>query len=322
MVSRSEAIVWSAVFMTEALTIVAGNVFSIVKFTGTGKLHRRSSYLLINLAAADTLVGACAVPMFVYFIGGQAQLWPVSLETPLTAYKAVDVISGLASILSLTLISLERLWATWWPLRHRLIRTREYVVGIMFVWFLAFAIIAIELLTRHIPLRFIFYSSVVILSICCVIVFVTNLAIWIQVGNRKISSHFRNATLQERRLTITLLIVTLISLCAWLPFTILNIVNQLQPVSVSLSLIYLTKLLHYGNSCANVFVYSLRIAEFKRAFTKMLCRDQSFISEKAVLLRTQVARLSKDTTALEMGILKSNRLKSKVKNLKGSLIAS
>lgn len=322
MVSRSEAIVWSAVFMTEALTIVAGNVFSIVKFTGTGKLHRRSSYLLINLAAADTLVGACAVPMFVYFIGGQAQLWPVSLETPLTAYKAVDVISGLASILSLTLISLERLWATWWPLRHRLIRTREYVVGIMFVWFLAFAIVVIELLTRHIPLRFIFYSSVVILSICCVIVFVTNLVIWIQVGNRKISSHFRNATLQERRLTITLLIVTLISLCAWLPFTILNIVNQLQPVSVSLSLIYLTKLLHYGNSCANVFVYSLRIAEFKRAFTKMLCRDQSFISEKAVLLRAQVARLSKDTTALEMGILKSNRLKSKVKNLKGSLIAS
>lgn len=320
MLSRSEAIVWSVVFITEALAIVAGNVFSIVKFAGTGKLHRRSSYLLINLAAADTLVGACAIPMFVYLIGGQAKLWPASLETPLAVYKAVDVISGLASILSLTLISLERLCATLWPLRHRVMRTQVYVLGIVLVWFIACVIIAIEFLTRHASLRFIFYSSVIILSLCCVIVFLANLVIWIQVNNRKMSSHFRNATLQERRLTITLLIVTLISLCAWLPFTVLNIVNQLHPVSVSLTLIYLTKLLHYGNSCANVFVYSLRIAEFRKAFEKILCCDQSAISEKAVMLRAQVARLSKDATSLEMGILKSTFLKNKARDSKAALL--
>lgn len=320
MLSNSEAIIWSVLFSTEALAIVAGNLFSIVKFAETGQLHRRSSYLLINLAVADILVGACAIPMLVYLIGGFGQLWPVNLGAPLSAYKALDVISGLASILSLTLVSLERLCATLWPLRHRVMKTRVYVIGIFLVWFVACVTTTVGLTMRDIvPLRFLFYGCVIILSLCCVTIFSTNLVIWIHVNNRQVSSHFRNAALQERRLTITLLIVTLISLSAWLPFMILNIVNQLHPLTISLTLIYFTKLLHYGNSCANVFVYSLRIAEFRKAFGKIFCCHQSAISENAVLL--QITRLSKDTSAIEMGILTSKLLnKYRARNSKGSLL--
>lgn len=310
MLSKSEAIVWSVLFSTEALAIVAGNLFSILKFADTGQLHRRSSYLLMNLAAADILVGACAIPIFVYLIGGLGQLWPANFGSPASAYKALDVISGLASILSLTLVSLERLCATLWPLGHRVMKTRFYVSGILFVWFIAIVTTAAGLLTSHTSpsLRFLFYSSVIILSVCCVTVLSTNLVIWFHVSNRQVSSHFRNAALQERRLTITLLIVTLISLSSWIPFTILNIVNQLHPFSVNLTLIYFTKLLHYGNSCANVFVYSLRITEFRKAFEKFFCCPQSAISDKAVFLQAQIARLSKDTTTMEMGILTSKFL--------------
>ena len=309
MLPKSEAIFWSVFFITEALGIVAGNIFSIFKFADTGQLHRRSSYLLINLAAADILVGACAIPMLVYFIGGSAQLWHSDLGAPASAYKAVDVMSGLASILSLTLVSLERLCATLWPLRHRVIKTRFYVLGIVLVWFVPCMITTAGLIVSHtLPsLKFLFYSSVIILSVCCVTILFANLVIWIQVNNRQVS-HFRNAALQERRLTVTLLIVTLISLSAWLPFTILNIVNQLHPFSVSLTLIYFTKLLHYGNSCANVFVYSLRIAEFRKAFERIFCCPQPSNSNKAVLLQAQIARLSEDTTATEMGILTSTFL--------------
>ena len=310
MLSKSEAIVWSVLFSTEALAIVAGNLFSILKFADTGQLHRRSSYLLINLAAADMLVGACAIPIFVYLIGGLGQLWPVNFGSPASAFKALDVISGLASILSLTLVSLERLFATLWPLRHRVMKTRFYASGIILVWLIAITTTAAGFIAGHTSpsLRFLFYCSVIILSLCCVTVLSTNLVIWIHVSNRQVSSHFRNAALQERRLTITLLIVTLISLSSWLPFTILNIVNQLHPFSVSLTLIYFTKLLHYGNSCANVFVYSLRITEFRKSFEKLFCCPESAISEKAVLLQAQIARLSKDITAMEMGILTSKFL--------------
>ena len=312
MLSKNEAIVWTVLFITEALAIVAGNLFSILKFAETGQLHRRSSYLLINLAAADTLVGACAIPMLVYFIGGQGQLWTANFGPAAEAYVAIDVIAGLGSILSLTLVSLERLAATMWPLRHRVLKPRAYTLGIALIWCVASVTTTAGVIMRHFSpsTKILFYSSVVILSVCCVTIFVTNLVIWFHLSKRKLLSHYRNAAYQERRLTITLLIVTLISLSAWLPFMILNVVNNFHPVSLSLTLIYSTKLLHYGNSCANVFVYSVRILEFRKALEKIFCYHVSTANQAAVLLQAQIARLSRDTTTLEMVNLTSKLLKN------------
>ena len=107
MFTRGEAIVWSILFIAEAFAIVAGNLFSIFKFAETGQLYRRSSYLLINLASADILVGACAIPMLVYLIGGQGHLWSANFEPAVEIYVAIDVISGLGSILSLWMSSLK-----------------------------------------------------------------------------------------------------------------------------------------------------------------------------------------------------------------------
>ena len=101
---KSEAVVWSVLFIIEAFVIVMGNLFSIVKFAGSGQHLKRSSYLLINLASADIVVGACAAPMFVYLIGGQGQLWSFSYKPGTDILTAMDVFSGLASILSLTLV--------------------------------------------------------------------------------------------------------------------------------------------------------------------------------------------------------------------------
>ena len=303
----SEAIVWTVLFTSEALAIVCGNLFSIVKFAETGQLHRRSSYLLINLAVADILVGACAIPMFVYLSGGQGQLWSINAGPVIEAFTAIDVLSGLGSILSLTLVSLERLSATLWPLRHRQLKTRVYKLGIVLVWLVACVTTATGTIMRYTSpsVKILFYISVVILSVSCVTIFVTNLIIWIHVSNRKLLSHNQNASTQERRLTITLLIVTLVSLSAWLPFTVINIVNNVYAFSLSATLIYSTKLLHYGNSCANVFVYSWSIVEFRKTLQEIICCQVSIFNDEAVLLQTRVALLSKDNTSLETGILTS-----------------
>ena len=306
MFTRGEAIVWSILFIAEALAIVAGNLFSIFKFAETGQLYRRSSYLLINLASADILVGACAIPMLVYLIGGQGHLWSANFEPAVEIYVAIDVISGLGSILSLTLVSTERLFATLWPFRHRILTTKTYIAGISFVWFVAFVTTTARMIMRHFlpSVRILFYSSIVILTVCCIVIFVSNVVIWIQVGKRKLFSHYRNAAYQERQLTITLLIVMLISLSAWLPFTILNVVNRFHPFSLSPNLIYCAKLLQYGNSCANVFIYSVRISEFRKTFER-ICYSMRVDNPGAALLQTQVARLSRETTVLEMGTLPS-----------------
>ena len=87
--------------------IVVCNLFPIVQLAGRGHFLKRRCYLLINLASADIVMGACAVSMFGCLVGGQheartfSQLWK----------------AGLGLILSLTSVSLERLSATLWPLR-------------------------------------------------------------------------------------------------------------------------------------------------------------------------------------------------------------
>lgn len=169
---KSEAVVWSVLFIIEAFVIVMGNLFSIVKFAGSGQHLKCSSYLLINLASADIVVGACAVPTFVYLIGGQGQLWCFSYKPGTDIFTAMDVFSGLASILSLTLVSLERLSATLWPLNHRLLNTRVYILAIATAWFVSCAATVTGMIMRQAspPATFLFYISVVILSVSCITV--------------------------------------------------------------------------------------------------------------------------------------------------------
>lgn len=62
---KSEAVIWWVLFIIEAFVIVF-NPQAV-----------DSSYLLINLASADIVVGACPGPMFGYLIGGQ--LWVFQL---------------------------------------------------------------------------------------------------------------------------------------------------------------------------------------------------------------------------------------------------
>lgn len=60
-VLKSEAVVWSVLLIIEAFVIVVCNLFPIVQLAGRGHFLKRSCYLLMNLASADTVVGACAV---------------------------------------------------------------------------------------------------------------------------------------------------------------------------------------------------------------------------------------------------------------------
>ena len=164
------------------------------------------------------------------------------------------------------------------------------------------------------PAKFLFYISVVILSVSCITVFVTNLIMWTFLSRRPSLSYRRNGVrAQERRLIVTLLIVTLISLSAWLPFTIINVVNNIKPLSLTSTIICASKLLHHGNSCANVFVYTRRIAEFRKTFKKISRSYSPFTdyTEAAVIPRTRILGFSRKTTAiravgLALKLLKKN----------------
>ena len=49
----------------------------------------------------------------------------------------------------LALISLERVYAVFWPLRHRVTSAQAYIISIVIVWVIALCLIGLSLLTVY-----------------------------------------------------------------------------------------------------------------------------------------------------------------------------
>ncbi|KAJ7385478.1 hypothetical protein OS493_015048 [Desmophyllum pertusum] len=111
---------WFAAFGAEALIIIAGNLITILAFA-LRKTSKKSKFvLLINLSIADLLVGAIPLPLYLAYLGSLLSYWNIhwgkALEITLFG---VDVLLGFASVMTLTVISLERVYATVVPVGYR-----------------------------------------------------------------------------------------------------------------------------------------------------------------------------------------------------------
>ena len=63
--SRVEGIVLCSVFLLEAVLISVGNLLTFVVFTEK-TLRKKSHLLVINMAFADAILGAVAMPLYVF----------------------------------------------------------------------------------------------------------------------------------------------------------------------------------------------------------------------------------------------------------------
>ena len=120
---------WRLCYGLLATLIVAGNVLTIWIFF---KLRRRkrSSFLLISLGVADFLVGGLVIPLFI------ATFESASITTR-RVFGRVYMFTGTSSIYTLAFISLERMFAIGWPLRHRTANFRVYICAISIPWIIA-----------------------------------------------------------------------------------------------------------------------------------------------------------------------------------------
>ena len=64
--SRPEGIAWCTVFALLSLFITVGNLLTIVLFAANKRVRKKSLYLVINMALADLLLGAFALPLYIY----------------------------------------------------------------------------------------------------------------------------------------------------------------------------------------------------------------------------------------------------------------
>lgn len=268
--SASECIAWIAVPLTESVAIVTLNLVTIIDFTKTTSLRKRSMYLVINLAVVDMLVGGFSAFLFVLDIGTwNCNFWNINLSFDILGKLFFPVIS----LINIAATSLERMHATFRPFRHRVIKRSVFVLIITVIWVTGFltAFIGFYLFERT-PL-FLAFSVIVCLFITSVSY--TSIAVKMSRWCCWVPPQHHGAANREKKLTMTLFLMTLISLMTGLPFSInvLVVFYLSRPTGFRLSNLLL--ILMFANSLVNPILYAIRMPEFKRAIVSLFrCRPQ------------------------------------------------
>lgn len=321
---------WFVAFGAEALIIIAGNLITILAFA-TRKTSKKGRYLLlINLSIADLLVGAIPLPLYLAYLGSLLSFWQLhwgkALEITLFG---VDVLLGFASVMTLTVISLERVYATVVPVAYRGLKRRNYCFSVALIWFVAFSTAGIGLANNYMlkSLEIATYVSMSLLSVLCCVISVSYITIWYRIKSKRRNIR-RKTNEYENKLALTLFIVTVTSLAAWLPFVIVNVLFVFSSVQFSFNFVYFSKVLHYGNSFVNPIVYSLRMPEFRKSVVRMfsLRSSQRRLAGHQLSNLCSVTEVGQDTfrsnrgTQLETNTKKTSVTWSKSKNQEVSVL--
>ena len=226
MLSLSECIPWMTVGLAESVAIVTLNLSTIIVFTKNGHLRKRSTYLVINLAVIDMLAGGSAMYQLFYVVGTDCNIWK-GHRIEEWGYYLIKVFIPLfytGSSTNITVISLERLHATFWPFRHRFVKKGIYGFIVIFVWVISvLVVISLLIFEKRENFECVFYLWNLFHGVCLLVVCMSYTSIEIKVRCGAQPQH-HGAASRERKLTVTLLIVTVVSLLLYLPNIIFNII--------------------------------------------------------------------------------------------------
>ena len=267
--SSVQVIAWSCALAMEAVVIVVGNVLTIVLFALNKKLRsKKGLYLVLNMAFADLFLGGVCLPMYVYFLAhGQVKF---DEKTP-TFFTIVFYVFAQASFITAALISCERFYAIYWPLKHRqTLSTRTYGLVILTVWTLSvLASLFTDFLVQFLSL--VALNSLLCLTFVSVLLIISglNFGVWRKIQQQTVPHH-QNRALQRRRLTKTLLLVSLLALGSWLPVSVYNLIAFLG-YRMSNHISVITYFIYFSNSFINPILYALRIPDFKEALLSLCC---------------------------------------------------
>ena len=270
-------ITWSLLLCFIGIVALVTNVLTIAAFTQR-RLRRPPHYLLISLACADCMVASISVPIYICVVLRVAKLTLRSRAV----FWFFDFVSGMASIFTLASISLERLFAMGWPLRHRVTSPLTYAVFVTVPWVLALVVSSLPLfdMFRLLPNLFMFKVILASCSSPIVVTIIAYITLWFKVRTSDPSGHERSRE-KDKRLAITLVIASIFPF-TWLPYTIvLSIINlcikcAFSDVKLFTGLSMISLFMHLANSFVNPLVYVLRIPEFRGAIREVICRNRPF----------------------------------------------
>ena len=287
-ISEKEERAWFAASIIEFSVIFLLNAFTLAFYTRNRHLRKPSTYLIINLTVTDLMVGTVFV-LLSFFVPDKPErivVFEQAFSWQSFVYLTSRDLFPVASLANISLISLERLHATLFPFRHCLIGRRVYLTTICCSWLFSLTLSSVfSLLFLRASLATFLYvfASYIFLSLL-----ILTVSYVIIISTVKSNPPFPNAgpaLSQERKLTVTLFTVNVVSVLTILPWVIwIVIAHHIQSKlchAVSLRIDYSFRVLYVFNSMVNPLIYTIRMQEFRKAARKL------FSTKTSELVRAQ-----------------------------------
>jgi len=285
---NSDCIPWLAVLILECLAIVIVNTITIIVFVKQRQLQRRSTYLIIHLNIVDLLVGAVSGPLQIDIhltfcnlrnFRASNNIWSIYIKFALLH------LFSFTSLVNLVFVSLERLHATLRPFKHRFVKKWIYGVIITVIWLMTTARESLQIVLTEEGISRLYINSTLYLPFYLISVFLIcacYILIVVKVRCSRHPYHHGAASLRERKLTGTSLIVAFVSLLCYLPaITVIaiDIYNgQLFPNISRRSYFHIANavtLTFLANSIVNSVIYALRLPGFRASVSQLFCRTSN-----------------------------------------------
>lgn len=263
-----------------------GNGLVVIAFAVFQKLRTMTNYFIVSLAVADVLVATVSMPVwFAYLVTGP--IW-IFHEWMQQVWSCVDILCGVASILHLCFISIERVICISSPLTyHDKITTSKVLLAIVSIWLFSVFMALLKGLLWYVPPPA--YELTVSLS-CFLVPLIIMLACYLRMYKaarhqiKKIiltvhGSPKRFLLSKELKAAKTVAVVIGAFVICWGPFFVLNLIyalcNSCSPLPEESVLA--AKWLHYVNSVLNPIIYACMNKEFQSAFKKLLAFSCFFV---------------------------------------------
>ena len=273
-----------------ALIATTGNglIVAAVIIDPLKKLRTPFNYLLVNLAAADLIMGSVAMPfsVYVHYLEYKVELEPLANNILRMSY----FISGMASIISLIALSVDRYIAISHAISYRIFFTwRKCITITIIIWLTSIAFPFLYFKIGAVNYYFLF-ACVAILTgffILAVVSFQINKLLRRQ--RRLMTSHSsaspsnpssdpqQQRIHREKRITRTYFIVLICFVVIYLPGVVMVFVLYFWKSSDCITrhvLRDLQSVLISFNSCVNPIIYIIRLKTFKDSVRKLFTKNR------------------------------------------------
>lgn len=283
---------WFVIFLLEGVIIIFCNVLGLIIFTKKAR-HSRACFLLVNLCLADFVSGIKVLfHSFMHYRNYEGESSSQQLFTKLqrstncpsfvlNMYHAVWIMGMDVSLLSLSLIALERVYAIFKPFKHRVMENKTYFQAVLVTWAvtLTHSLFYFYRLCHQISKE----SSAILFGIIFIIVagsflilITSYLAIYIKLRYFPIFHH-SSQTRNEFKLCRILFYASLASIVTFLPTAVIQLFFKIKCAENSKCLSpyfnYIKEGFLFANHFINFIVYAWMFPGFTKSLRKLLvCR--------------------------------------------------